>query len=112
VVRESVTNVVRHSKASRCEIEVTGTPERVHLAITDDGRGVGSGTPGSGLKGLRERLSAAGGSLVAGPSPRGGFRLSAELPVDAVRDAEPVRPAEQCLGDRSAIPLRRGRDAP
>ncbi|MET7712439.1 sensor histidine kinase [Streptomyces sp. NPDC005407] len=112
VVRESVTNVVRHSKASRCEIEVTGTPERVHLAITDDGRGVGSSTPGSGLKGLRERLSAAGGSLVAGPSPRGGFRVSAELPVDAVRDAEPVRPAEQCLGDRSAIPLRRGRDAP
>ncbi|MGI5399394.1 sensor histidine kinase [Streptomyces sp. CA-135486] len=92
VVRESVTNAVRHSKASRCEIEVTGTPGRVRLVIMDDGRGVGSGTPGSGLKGLRERVAAAGGSLEAGPSPRGGFRVRAELPVDARqgRGAEPA----------------------
>ncbi|MEU5953625.1 sensor histidine kinase [Streptomyces sp. NPDC047525] len=81
VVRESATNVVRHSKATRCEIEVTGTAERTRLLITDDGRGVGSTTPGSGLKGLAERLAAAGGSLESGPAPRGGFRVTAELPV-------------------------------
>lgn len=81
VVRESATNVVRHARATRCEIEVAGTAERTRLLITDDGRGVGSGTPGSGLKGLAERLAAAGGSLESGPAPHGGFRVSAELPV-------------------------------
>ncbi|MGW7075993.1 sensor histidine kinase [Streptomyces sp. NPDC054866] len=81
VVRESATNVVRHSRATRCEIEVAGTAERTRLLITDDGRGVGSGKPGSGLKGLAERLAAAGGSLESGPAPRGGFWVTAELPV-------------------------------
>ncbi|MBD3002996.1 sensor histidine kinase [Streptomyces sp. 5-10] len=118
VVREGVTNVVRHSGASRCEIEVRGGMDRVRLEITDDGGGVGSratGTRaagaantagpdgadgadgaegaegamsadgaigGTGLKGLAERLSAAGGSLEFGPGGRRGFRLVAELPVD------------------------------
>lgn len=85
VVRESATNVVRHSEATRCEIEVAGTAERTRLLITDDGRGVGSATPGSGLKGLAERLAAAGGSLESGPAPRGGFRVTAELPVTELR---------------------------
>ncbi|MEU4347454.1 sensor histidine kinase [Streptomyces sp. NPDC023838] len=95
VVREAVTNVVRHSGAARCEIMVDGAPGRVRLKITDDGRGVPSEQPvapgprigGTGLKGLTERLAAAGGSLEAGPGPRGGFQVSAELPVDPL-DAE------------------------
>ncbi|MFF4405779.1 sensor histidine kinase [Streptomyces sp. NPDC001262] len=88
VVREGVTNVIRHSGADRCAIEVRGEPGRVHLEITDDGRGVGSGTNttsgtgGTGLKGLTERLAAAGGSLTTGPHSKRGFRLVAELPVD------------------------------
>ncbi|WP_372407260.1 sensor histidine kinase [Streptomyces luteireticuli] len=89
VVREGVTNVVRHSGASRCEIEVRGEPDRVHLEIADNGRGVGSpggsgngNGDGNGLKGLTERLAAAGGSLTSGPDGRRGFRLVAELPVD------------------------------
>ncbi len=89
VVREGVTNVVRHSGAERCVIEVRGEQDRVHLEISDDGRGVGSdagtpvtGTPGTGLKGLTERLAAAGGFLTSGPDPKRGFRLVAELPVD------------------------------
>ncbi|WP_330299943.1 sensor histidine kinase [Streptomyces sp. NBC_00503] len=84
VVRESVTNVIRHgSSATRCEIEVQGAAERVRLVITDDGGGVGSNPPGSGLTGLAERLAVAGGTLVGGPVPdRGGFRVTAELPVD------------------------------
>ncbi|MFI9588379.1 sensor histidine kinase [Streptomyces sp. NPDC052236] len=86
VVREAVTNAVRHSGAANCEITVDGTHERVRLTITDNGRGAApapSTTAGTGLKGLTERLAAAGGSLEAGPWPRGGFRVSAELPVDA-----------------------------
>lgn len=98
VVREGVTNVVRHSGAARCEIEIGGGMDRVRLEITDDGGGVGSratGTKGNagdgpadgavggtGLKGLAERLSTAGGALESGPAGRRGFRLVAELPVD------------------------------
>ncbi|WP_069885525.1 sensor histidine kinase, partial [Streptomyces luteocolor] len=81
VVRECATNVVRHSGAGHCEIEVTGTAEQTRLLITDDGRGVGSGTPGSGLKGLAERLAAAGGSLTSGPGARTGFQVTATLPA-------------------------------
>ncbi|MEU2581947.1 sensor histidine kinase [Streptomyces avermitilis] len=88
VVREAVTNVVRHSDATRCEITVDGTPDRVRLKITDNGTGATVSEPleglgGTGLKGLTERLAAAGGSLEAGRAPRGGFLVTAELPVDA-----------------------------
>ncbi|MFD8209009.1 sensor histidine kinase [Streptomyces sp. NPDC059695] len=83
VVRESATNAVRHSGASRCEIALSGSADRVRLTVTDDGRGPADGTPGSGLRGLRERVAAAGGTLDSGPAPRGGFRVTAELPVEA-----------------------------
>ncbi|QLE71852.1 sensor histidine kinase [Streptomyces rectiverticillatus] len=84
VVREGVTNVVRHSGARRCTVEVRGETDQVRLEITDNGRGVGSErtVPGTGLKGLTERMAAAGGHLTAGPDGRKGFRLVAELPVD------------------------------
>ncbi|MFE7409188.1 sensor histidine kinase [Streptomyces laurentii] len=102
VVRESATNAVRHSGATRCEIEIGsgGGPERVRLTVTDNGTGAGDGagatgasaiggTSGSGLKGLHERLTAAGGTFTSGPLPQGGFRVTAELPVEAA-DPEPA----------------------
>ncbi|MDX2558585.1 sensor histidine kinase [Streptomyces sp. TX20-6-3] len=88
VVRESTTNAVRHSGASRCVFTLDGTADRVRLTVTDDGRGPVAptpgvdGTPGSGLRGLRERVAAAGGTLDSGPAPRGGFRVTAELPAE------------------------------
>ncbi len=94
VVREAVTNAVRHSGATRCEITVHGTAERVRLTIADNGDGEPSTPPpagigGTGLKGLTERLAAAGGSLRAGPSPRGGFTVTAELPVESEPAGQP-----------------------
>ncbi|MGX1673033.1 sensor histidine kinase [Streptomyces sp. NPDC055400] len=85
VVREAVTNAVRHSGAARCEISVEGTPERVRLRVHDNGRGAAAepaepGIGGTGLRGLAERLGAAGGSLEAGPAARG-FTVTAQLPV-------------------------------
>ncbi|MGI5454348.1 sensor histidine kinase [Streptomyces sp. CA-249302] len=90
VVREAVTNVVRHAAATRCEITVHGTAELVRLTVADNGDDTPAdrsdvtpdGTGGTGLKGLTERLAAAGGSLRAGRSPRGGFTVTAELPVE------------------------------
>ncbi|MEU3251743.1 sensor histidine kinase [Streptomyces sp. NPDC006997] len=83
VVREAVTNVVRHGGAvTRCEIGVRGGEERVRLTVTDDGvgGGVAGVAPGNGLTGLTERLTAAGGWLTAHPGPDGGFTVTAELP--------------------------------
>lgn len=98
VVREAVTNVLRHAGATRCEITVQSTSERVSLTVADNGEGLPSTAPspslpgigGTGLKGLTERLAAAGGSLRAGPSPRGGFTVTAELPVEAGDASEPA----------------------
>ncbi|MFG2866650.1 sensor histidine kinase [Streptomyces sp. NPDC048338] len=93
VVRESATNAVRHSRATRCEIDVGGTTERVRLTVTDDGRGADGSATGSGLTGLRERVASAGGTLESGPAPRGGFRVTAELPVAALVSTE-LEPTE------------------
>jgi two-component system sensor histidine kinase DesK len=82
VVREGATNVVRHSRARRCEITVGCEGRVAFVEVCDDGRG-GSvvGTSGSGLCGLAERVEGRGGSLEAGPLPSGGFRLRAEVPA-------------------------------
>ncbi|WP_329223801.1 sensor histidine kinase [Streptomyces sp. NBC_01485] len=101
VVREAVTNVVRHSGATRCRITVSGTPERVRLTVTDNGTGAPAADdcrpPGTGLTGLRERLTTAGGALTAGPEPHGGFTVTAELPAEL--PVEP--PAELPMGSHA-----------
>jgi two-component system sensor histidine kinase DesK len=75
-LREAVTNVVRHSGARRCTVEVLSRQ-------TLDGPGDGSpGTPGNGLTGLAERLEKAGGALETGRT-RHGFRLVARVPAGA-----------------------------
>ncbi|MFH8393131.1 sensor histidine kinase [Streptomyces sp. NPDC018036] len=96
VLREAVTNVVRHSDATRCEITVDGTVDLVRLTVSDNGSGASPAEPepgvgGTGLKGLTERLATAGGSLRAGRTPRGGFEVRAELPVEAVDLTEASR---------------------
>ncbi|MGQ4517130.1 histidine kinase [Streptomyces sp. DW26H14] len=84
VVREAVTNVVRHSGAAHCEIVVSASGQRVRVTVADDGVGVHpdlvKSSTGTGLKGLRERLAAAGGSL-ASERTAPGFRVTAELPA-------------------------------
>jgi two-component system sensor histidine kinase DesK len=92
VVREGVTNVVRHSGATLARIELHAADGQARLTITDDGRGptpppAAPGTTatlprtGTGLRGLTERLASAGGSLTTGPAPSGGFRVTAVLPL-------------------------------
>ena len=79
-IREGATNVIRHSGARRCAIVVRRDGEAATLEIRDDGRGGQPGGTGNGLRGLRERLAAAGGTLSAAPHPGGGFALVATLP--------------------------------
>jgi two-component system sensor histidine kinase DesK len=88
VLREGVTNVIRHARAQHCWVTVGPT----WLEIVDDGRGVVGPGNGSGLAGLAERVDAAGGTLTVGPAGVGtpglgplaaadGWRLRVEVPV-------------------------------
>lgn len=91
IVREGVTNVVRHSDGARCAIRVEEGMGEVRLEILDDGHGRDpaeserAGQSGSGLAGIRERVEVAGGRMEAGPVAEGGFRLLAVVPVVASR---------------------------
>ncbi|GIJ73284.1 histidine kinase [Virgisporangium ochraceum] len=76
VVREGVTNVVRHSGAGRCRVRVGAAS----VVVEDDGRGPGPSARGSGLSGLRERVTAAGGTLAVGRADSGGLALEVTLP--------------------------------
>ncbi|MFG1653431.1 sensor histidine kinase [Micromonospora sp. NPDC049275] len=85
VLREGVTNLLRHSRARTCEVLVAEQDGRVLLTIANDGADQGLRQPsehgGSGLRNLSDRAGALGGRLVTSCSPDGWFRLRAELPV-------------------------------
>ncbi|MEU3271477.1 sensor histidine kinase [Saccharomonospora sp. NPDC006951] len=62
-LREAVTNVARHARATTCHIDVGVVGDDLRLVIADDGLGAGSVPEGNGLTGIRERISALGGSV-------------------------------------------------
>jgi two-component system sensor histidine kinase DesK len=70
-LREGVTNVVRHSGAGWCGVQLTADC----IEVRDDGRGPGGCGTGSGLAGVQARAEKAGGRLEVGRAPEGGFRL-------------------------------------
>lgn len=85
VVREALTNVVRHARAAHCRITLSTEGGSAVLEVLDDGKGPGrrpaSGPGGNGLTGLTERVTALGGALQTGAAPGGGFRLLAVVPL-------------------------------
>jgi signal transduction histidine kinase len=87
IVQEALTNVSRHAGPARASVHLHYTPETLSVQVVDDGQGTvtpaGSGPsgPGLGLAGMRERVSALGGRLQAGPQHDGGFQVRAELPA-------------------------------
>jgi signal transduction histidine kinase len=82
IAQESLTNVMRHAKASCAEVALRYQPEFVELEVRDDGPGpVRTNGHGHGLAGMRERAESLGGSFSAGPLPGGGFRVWTRLPT-------------------------------
>ena len=75
VLREAVTNVLRHSGAKHVKVRLG----RTWMEIEDDGTGAAAGVSGNGLRGLTERLAGIGGTLRAEPRPGGGFLVRAEV---------------------------------
>jgi len=80
VVREAVTNIVRHAQASRCSMVFSAQNGHNSLVIEDDGRG-GVRSEGNGLRGMRERIEALGGRFAVDGSR--GTRLTILLPNNA-----------------------------
>jgi len=89
IVQEALTNVSRHAGEARASVRLHYTPDVLNVQVDDDGKGTatGAGTrpagPGLGLIGMRERVSALGGRLQAGPQDGSGFQVRAELPARA-----------------------------
>ncbi|QNE19169.1 sensor histidine kinase [Kribbella qitaiheensis] len=84
VVREATTNVIHHSDATTCKIELDAADKQsVVLRMENDGVRTARTAlgPGNGLVGLRERLAEVGGTLTAEPQPGGRFLLQAQLPT-------------------------------
>ncbi len=105
VLREGVTNVIRHSGASRCEVRLGDT----WLEIRDNGRCAADQVTasretggGHGLSGLSERVAAVEGTLEAGPLPDGGFLLRVSVPTSS-----PNKPA----ADTRSVPELAARPA-
>lgn len=81
IVQEALTNSARHSGSSAAEVVVRFDDGWLEVRVEDRGRGGPVGEGGRGLVGMRERASALGGSIEAGPRPEGGFRVRAMLPL-------------------------------
>lgn len=80
ILREAVTNILRHAQATECRMEFSGGPEGAQLTVTDNGRG-GIREEGSGLRGMRERVHLLGGSFRLESSQ--GTTISVHLPAHA-----------------------------
>ena len=85
IVQEALTNIARHAQASGATVSVHRVAGAITVDVTDDGaapaQAVTSETLGNGVRGMRERAAALGGTLDAGPDDGGGWRVHAWLPM-------------------------------
>lgn len=85
VIQESLTNTRKHSATGSALVRLGYAPGALRVAVEDAGSARppagGRGQQGHGIIGMRERVTALGGRLSAGPRPEGGFRVVAELPL-------------------------------
>ncbi|ARF77035.1 two-component sensor histidine kinase [Kitasatospora albolonga] len=109
VIQEALTNVRKHAGAgARAEVSVVRVGTTAEITVLDNGRGSAGheseAAPdggGHGLLGMRERVTALGGALTAGPRYGGGFRVHAILPFEArTGEPEPPGPAAVTTGER------------
>jgi signal transduction histidine kinase len=88
IIQEAVTNVVRHSAARRCRVNLAFQSAELAIDVLDDGPDEACGIParnpvsttGFGIAGMRERVALLDGRFSAGPRAEGGFRVMARLP--------------------------------
>jgi signal transduction histidine kinase len=101
IVQESLTNAIRHAGPAEAAVALCYGDGELRIDVADTGRGqsagavtggTGSEGAGHGLAGMRERAAAVGGSVETGPSPGGGYRVAARLPLHGplTGDAVPI----------------------
>ncbi|MFI7533582.1 sensor histidine kinase [Streptosporangium sp. NPDC049376] len=115
VVRESLTNVLRHAGPTQAVVRIAHDRDGLRVEVLDRGSGT-AGTPveGRGLTGMRARVVRAGGSFEAGPREDGGFHVTAHFPqgTDATKADFPVEantskadfPSEAGLSSEAGLP--------
>jgi signal transduction histidine kinase len=129
IIQEALTNTLRHAGPATAAVAVDYRADALLVEVTDTGRGLtdhaaeaayaafvigagaqlpapaagpgaaAPGTVGHGLRGMRERAAAAGGTIDVGPRPAGGFRVAARLPLD---DRPAAQAADTPPGTRGA----------
>lgn len=122
VIAEALTNVARYAAATEARVSVEAAEHRLAVTVSDDGRGADPAA-GSGLRGLADRLAAAGGSLTVTSPSGGGTTVRAELPLDIAEivasedlglDEQAARGVRACgrVSPTCALPARRRRLVP
>ncbi|WP_347042160.1 sensor histidine kinase [Brachybacterium nesterenkovii] len=108
LVQEALTNVLKHAgEHASAAVRVQRDDAGILVEILDDGQGIdpSSDGQGHGLTGMRERIGLLGGTLLAGPLPAGGFRVSARVPLAGSAGAAAPRPAGQITAPEPAAPV-------
>nr|WP_197683614.1 sensor histidine kinase [Jiangella alkaliphila] len=88
IIQEALTNVTKHAGSGDAQVGLVWSRDRLTITVADDGTNVRPAPdrpPGFGLIGMRERAAAVGGQLSARRRPEGGFLVSTDLPLPAVR---------------------------
>ena len=121
ILQESLTNVLRHAgPGTAARVCLRYQPEALTITVTDDGHAVatgngtseGNGTPGHGIRGMRERAVLVGGQLTAGPLPGGGFQVRATLPIDPSPEVSADRHGGVAADSSVEAPVVRSAEAP
>ena len=85
IVQESLTNIVRHAKASHVQINMQCRDEQICVTVADDGIGLAPGGKGKenslGLVGIEERINALGGTFSITNNPGGGMTITVSIPL-------------------------------
>jgi len=103
IALEAMTNVVRHASAHRCVVSLAiDASGQLRLDVQDDGCGISHGASGGvGLSSMRERAAELGGSLSIEPSPGGGTRVTAVMPLRPPETGARQNPAgDELVGSR------------
>jgi signal transduction histidine kinase len=87
IVQESLTNILRHSTATRATVHVARADDQLVVDVSDDGHAAGHDSRGlgNGVRGMIERAATLGGHCEAGVTPNGGWRVHATLPARMAR---------------------------
>jgi signal transduction histidine kinase len=109
IVREALTNALRYARGGAVTVRLRRGPDALEVsvdneAVNEAGERLGSGR---GLTGMRERATALGGTLTAGPRTDGGFTVRATLPLPAVHAVAAPAPAPARDADPPTRPRRR-----